>query len=269
MITLGRPIRCGILALALTVAAHEAGATAIAAVEYNGFIVKPLYGQADGVLIGSPINPITGIGLSVSTQILSQTQSTSGSGTVHFTTDASTTSQGVGSATIAGNATAIDPLGYAFGSLVYEVTFNFTNLTGVDLDFLTVLTTFSAFNPGPSFSKIGASVDNSIFEFARYDSSQTGPAVNDSHHCDTRVDSGPANPTFPTVPPAVACGVEAHDSSDLQFSILDFDANETVSETFTLRLDLEARSAPEPATFALFGAALTGLAGFRFLQRRA
>jgi hypothetical protein len=54
-----------------------------------------------------------------------------------------------------------------------------------------------------------------------------------------------------------------------EFTFFDVDQNETVSETFLLRLELEVQSVPEPAALALFGAALLGLVGFGSRKRHA
>ncbi len=58
------------------------------------------------------------------------------------------------------------------------------------------------------------------------------------------------------------------DSSQGEFGFRDLDQNETVTETFVLRLTLEAQSVSEPAALALFGAALAGLAAFGAYKRR-
>jgi hypothetical protein len=265
MKTLYRPIQGGLLALALAMAAHDAGATAIAAVRFNGFSLSPFLGSADGVRIGGPGNPITGIDVALGPQIAIVTETETGNAAVTFATPSATATGSFGSASIAGSAIA-NPDGHALGTLVFQVTFNFTNQTGVDLDFLTIRTDFSAFNPGGP--QIAASVDNAVLEFARYDSSQSGRGIGDSHHCDTRINSGSGNPTFPTPPPSVACGVSAPDSSQGEFTFFDVDQNETVSETFSLRLELEVQSVPEPGSLALLGAALIGFAGVGMMWRR-
>jgi hypothetical protein len=259
-----RPIQGATLALALMFAAHDAGATAIAAVQFNGFSLLASSGVADGVIIGGPGSPITGIDIAVDSQIATVTKTETGNAAVNFAAPSFAASGGSASASIAGTAIA-NPDGHALGTMVFEITFAFTNLTGVDLDFLTIRTDFSAFNPGGS--PIGARVDNSLLEFARFSSSQSGRGIGDSHQCDTRA-PGPGGTTFPTTPPAAACGVSSPDSSQGQFGFSDLDQNETVTETFILRLTLEAQSIPEPSVLALFASALSGMAAFGMYKRR-
>jgi hypothetical protein len=233
-------------------------------VQFNGFSLRALFGVADGVFIGGPFSPITGIDIAVDSQIATVTKTETGNAAVNFAAPSFAASGGRGSASIAGSAIA-NPDGHALGTIVFEITFAFTNLTGVDLDFLAIVTDFSAFNPGGP--GIGARVDNSLLEFARFSSSQSGGRIGDSHQCDTRA-PGPGGFTFPTTSPAAACGVNSPDSSQGEFGFSDLDQNETVTETFILRLTLEAQSISEPAALALFGAALAGLAAFGTYKRR-
>ncbi len=130
-----RPIQGAALALALMLAAHDAGATAIAAVQFNGFSLRALFGVADGVFIGGPFSPITGIDIAVDSQIATVTKTETGNAAVNFATPSFAASGGRASASIAGAAIA-NPDGHALGTMVFEITFAFTNLTGVDLDSL-------------------------------------------------------------------------------------------------------------------------------------
>lgn len=243
--------------------ASNASATAISSVHQNFFDVHATWGKSDGVYVGAPGRPVPGIFISVASQSVSMTKTQSGDASVNFTYPGPANGSGSEWASFAVSGSAIaNPDGYAYGLLTYTVTLAFTNMSGLDLDFITIHSGFSAFNRGGSW--IGAQVDNIASEFARFYSGQGGPSIGDSHGCDTRVPAGAH--TAPTVPPAAACGVSSPDFSEAEFSLNDFEIGETLTRTFTLTLELEASSVPEPSTLALFAAALVG--GFTFRQMR-
>lgn len=232
-------------------AATSANATAIAGTVRNTFSV---FGIWFGSVNGEFVSNLTGIDVSLGSYSTTTTKTVVGNAAVDFTD--TVTERG---ATIRGTAQA-DPDGYAIGNHSLNITLNFTNLSGIDYDFISFKTDFSAFNPGgPS---IGAKVDNTNLEFARFSSSQSmGNGIGDSHFCDTRVPFF----SYQLVPPSGAqCGVGSPDSSQGQLTIFDFDNGSTASRTFTLSLLLEVSSVPEPATIAIFGAGLALLG----LQRR-
>jgi hypothetical protein len=241
--------------------ASNASATAISSVYQNFFDLHATWGKSDGVYVGGPGNAIHGIIISVASQSVSTTKTQNGNASVNFTYPGPPNGSGGEWASfgVSGSAVA-NPDGYAYGLLTYSVTLAFTNMSGLDLDFVTIHSGFSAFNRGGSH--IGAQVDNVASEFARFRSGQGGPAIGDGHQCDTRVPVGPH--TFPTAPPAAACGVSSPDFSESEFSLSDCDIGETLTRTFTLTLELEASSVPEPSTLALFAAALVG--GFSLRQ---
>jgi hypothetical protein len=263
-----KPVRSATLlaavALSLGLSVNNANATATASVQVDRVSLLALSGSSEGVTIGSPAAPIIGIDITIQSKIESPTETEIGNAAVSLNSSSSA-SGGTASAAIGGTAVA-NSSGYALGALVLEITFNFTNQTGFDLDFLTVRTDFSAFNPGGP--AIGARVDDIAREFARFASSVSGPGAGDSHQCDTRLPAGPGNTVFPQPPPAAACGVASPDSSQGEFVIADFDQGETVSQTYVLQLTVEAQSIAEPGTVALFGAALLALAAYRPLRRR-
>lgn len=266
MTTIQRLLLGGVAALLLAFASRDAGAVATAVVQVNRFNLFVCCGEVDGVRVGNPNAPIGGIAIAIDSQIVTPAKTEIGNAAVTFAAPSVSTNDGRASTLISGAAIA-SPDGYALGTLEVQITFAFTNLSGLDLDFLTIRTDFSAFNPGGP--AIGARVDNTALEFARFASSQSGPGIGDSHQCDTRLPSSPVNMVFPQPPPATACGVGTPDSSQSDFAILDFDQGETVLRTFTLHLELEVQSVPEPGTLALFGAALLALVGFGVSRRSA
>ena len=230
-------------ALFLLAGAHSASATAIAAVEFNGFAVRPQ----------------SGIDIGYTSEVIDQTTVVRGNASVSFGgSDRTLGSQGVA---IAGHAEA-NPDGYAYGHYSMRVTVDITNSTGVDLDFADFYIAFSGFNPGgPEF---GASVDNSAIEFARFASLQSGALLGEHHDCDTRIDGGIYDGYYVATPPSIACGVGAPDYNEVLFSFYDFAAGETRSMTHLLELTLEVSSViPEPASGLLLLSALGGFARFR------
>lgn len=252
-------IRTGLVALAIGMAAQDASATAIASVDRSTFFIA---------------TTIDGIILSVDSQADSVTKTELGNATVTFTGPIVTIApDGTSlSAQIGGTAIA-NPSGYALGERTFEVTVAITNLTGSDLDLVRVGTSFGPFNPGGP-TNIGARVDDSTVEFARFFSSITGTALSEQsgmpigslNQCDTR------NPfdLFPSPPPSAVCGIPSPDTSEFIFRISDLDQNETVTETFTFSMVLEASSSfdiPEPSTLALLGAGLMSIVGFRMFKK--
>jgi hypothetical protein len=258
-----RFFRGGLILAAAFLLSHEAAATAIASVEENSFSVRPFSFSVDGV-ITSPPEGITVRALSP--RVFGFTNVT-GNATTTTTADvgAGPTPNSV-FATIGATATA-EPGGSAFLEHSLVVAVSIVNETGFDIDLLVMRTVFSAFNPGGP--GIGAIVDDTAREFARFESSQSGPGIGDRHQCDTRLPPSSTNQTFPQPPPANACGVFSPDSSELEFGITDFASGEEEIILYTLSLTLEAASIPEPSALMVFASGLLGIVAFRWFKRRA
>ena len=270
-------LKVGALALGGLLISQEASATAIASDFKNGFTLRPAYGRGDdGTLYGTPSSSsrLDGIVMTVQSHTSTITKTESGNASVTFIEPSfsedplNTFSTWIGGQAIAQTG------GYAFGTYTLFLTLAFTNLTGHDLDFLSMFVEYSGYWPGAG--SIGAKVDNSEFEFARYSAQQSGPGIGDSPGCDTRTAAPQGNfngsaYTF-SGPPSIHCGVNAPDTSfglPLSGTLFDFDNGATKTMTFTLSLLLEASSIPEPATLALFGVGLFGLAALRRRQTAA
>jgi hypothetical protein len=255
------------LALCLIFAnAQPARATAIASVEANTFLVFPLSYSIGGVVTGGPASPAAGIAVrSLSPRIFTNLVETgNSSSTVTAEIGAGPTPNSV-SGTIGGIVTA-SPGGYA--NLIYTLmaTVSIINETGFDIDALVMRTVFSAFNPGGP--GIGAIVDDTGREFARFESSQSGPGVGDFRACDTRSGPGDSNQIFPQPDPANACGVFSPASIESEFVITDLAAGEEDIALYTLTFTLEAESIPEPSALAILAAGLIGLGVFASVRRR-
>lgn len=262
--TIFRQTLGGLLGLALTFAAHGAAATAISKVDGNVLYVYPTYGFTNGTYYGSSLNPMDGISVALVSQTISSTVTTSGNASVSFKAPLVSFDPEANylRTRIGGSATA-NPDGYAFGTYSLVVTLAFTNLSGIDLDQLIIRKWYSGFDH--SGDPFGAHVSDAALEFARFSSTSAG----DGHSCDTRLPPGSNNPTFPTTPPAVACGVFSPDLSDTELVLSDLDDGETKTWTFTQTFTLEAKSIPEPTGLAVFAAALAVCMSYRRFARSA
>ena len=244
--------RCGLSLALLLIGSGDAMAAAIAGVSSNRVVFLSAFGvTTDGTRVGFGQ---TGLEIHLLSSTPSLTKTETGNATVDFATS------GVG---ISGRATA-DNGGYAIGT--YSITFQheFANTSENDYAYLQLYVDFSAFNPGGP--AVGASVDNSNFEFARFASSQSGSRLFDSHSCDTRIVT---YHTFDPPPGTASCGVQAPDSSTAEFVFLNLGAGESQTRTFTLRLELEVYSAavPAPPVAALLLLAIS-LLGWQARTRR-
>lgn len=252
-------LRLSIFTFVMCFCAQESSATAIAAVNYNGFSFYPWFWVADGEnretqsFHSGELN----LPIAIASNSVTLSEIETGHGDVSFRAPAFGVHDQFFFASIGGSASA-NPDGYAFGSLTFQVTLSFTNLTGMDFDFVAFQTSFSSFNPGGP--GIGARVNNSASEFARFETRQTGSGIGDEHRCDTRLTASQTNFSGP---PASSCGVDSPDSSQLDFTLSDFDANETQFRTFSFSLVLEASSIPEPSTLMIF---MGMLACFAYLR---
>jgi hypothetical protein len=259
--------RCAaFFALCLLLAnALPARATAIASVEANTFLVYPLSYRIGDVVTGGPDSPVAGIAVrSLSPRIFANLVETgNSSSTVTAEIGAGPTPNSV-SGTIGGTVVA-SPGGYANLTYTLMATVSIINETGVDIDALVMRTVFSAFNPGGP--EIGAIVDDTGREFARFESSQSGPGVGEFRTCDTRSGPGDSNQTFPQPAPANACGVFSPASLESEFVIADLAAGEEDIALYTLTFTLEAESIAEPSALAVFAAGLIGLGVFASVRR--
>lgn len=247
-------VRAAVLAIGLLAQSSNASAMAIATVERNTvrLLLGDTYGIVDGNIISQPA-----VSVSVASYGGTPTKTETGDAAVNFSSGLYGPETGSVGAFIGGSAIAKD--GYAFGTYTFDVTFAITNLSGIDLDHFVIWADYSSFNPGGS--QIGARVDDTATEFARFSSFQASEPVADSHQCDTRGDMPNYSALIP--PSGVECGVMSPDSSLSEIGFDDFDQNETLYRSFTLTLILEAKSVPEPGTLVLFAGALLGIAGYR------
>ena len=131
--------------------------------------------------------------------------------------------------------------------------------TNSDLLAVVILTDFSAFNPGGD--PVGASVDDIAREFARFESSQSGEGIGDSHGCHTGIVDGSH---FPTSLPRASCGVSSPDSSQGEF-VFAVPEGSVAEFTYRLSVAVEASAVPEPAALAILSA---GLIALSFARRR-
>ncbi len=263
----GWSARCGALALGFLLgSAAAANATAIASVQANTFLVVPYYYSVDGVITGGSADPVAGISVrSLSPRIfINLVESGNASDTLTGDVGAGPYPNSV-SGSIGGTATA-NPGGYIDLVVTLRATVSVINETGFDIDALVMRTVFSAFNPGGP--GIGALVDDTSREFARFESSLSGPGVDDFRSCDTRSGPGDSNQTFPQPAPANACGVFSPSGLGSEFTIADLANGEENISLYTLTFTLEAESIPEPSTLAGLAAGLIGLAALGWRRRR-
>ena len=156
---------------------------------------------------------------------------------------------------------AADRDGYALSELLVEALISLRNEGPYDISRLLLLVQFSAFNPGGSFvpggTEIGARVSAAGQEFARYPSQISGmfPEVADEHGCDTRNYNPFDSFIYFTPPPAVSCGVLSPDSSDIVSWHGPLLTGESLDLSYTLSLEAEASSVPEPEAWLLLGTA--------------
>ncbi|MBN9508598.1 MAG: hypothetical protein J0I21_05685 [Alphaproteobacteria bacterium] len=144
------------------------------------------------------------------------------------------------------------------------------NTSSTDVPFVIIDDVFSAFNPGGS--DVGASVDNTMTEYASFTSFQSddGGLLGDSHNCNTDL----------TVPHywyggltdggmGAFCGVEAPDASDGETWFGPIPADTTIAaDAMTLEIDLFVSAnapptVPEPLSVSLLAMAIGTLAAVR------
>jgi len=231
-----------------------AKAGALAAVDTNFFSLRAGFGMdAEGNI--RAINP-SEVTFFIASETLTPVEIAFGNAATSTSGGATTDGSSV-FASVAASASASQS-GHAFASVELEVQIAISIAADSDLLAITILTEFSAFNPGGN--PIGAQVDDVSIEFARFDSRQFGQGVGDAHSCDTRVVDARH---FPSPPPSAQCGVPSPDASQFAFG---FDVPEQRIVEFTYRLiaEVEASAVPEPAALTLLAPALLGL----FLARR-
>lgn len=256
-------------AAALLSQASPASAAAFAGIEENSFSLLWYNARLpDGTWYFFSDEPglditLAGVSVSVDTQVIGNAQ-------VHYSFYPGysyVNSKGrTFYADIAGEVTA-QPSGYAYLALTLTTTLRFENNTGHDFLGIEIQAAFSAFNPGSSH--IGASVDNTSTEFARYQSYQTGLPLGDNHSCDTRIPGSSYYWSY-TPPSGASCGVSSPDHSLTEFGFSDFASGAVEYRTFSLTLIAEASSVPEPSSAALGGTALLGVwSAARWGSRRA
>lgn len=239
-----------IFALACLPVLREGNATAIAGVSVNRFTFLTAYSFIDGVPSAIGLGNLAIELIETSTSL---TKTETGNGAIAFSTHSGNTGASIGGQAIA------EPGGYAWGSYTVIFTYRFTNVGAFDLPNLTIATDFSSFNPGGL--QVGARVDDTALEFARFATSQSGRPISDSHSCDTRL----AEHTVPAPPPGAACGVYSPDSSTGELTFGPIAMGQYETRTFALRLELEAFSGEvsEPGSLGL-----AALGAFAIAYRR-
>lgn len=244
-----RGVGLALITIWMMAAVSPANATAVAGPIRNTAVVFPWFGIVDGILV-SP----QGIAIKLDSYTSTTTKTVSGNASMDFSDEISGL-RGM----IRGTAIASSN-GHAVGTHTLSLTYSFTNESGQDFDSVWFQTDYSAFNPGGP--EIGAKVDNTTLEFARFTSSQSGEGIGDFHTCDTR-DPGSANGTNDA-----SCGVGSPDSSTGEFGFNDFDNGETFTMNYTLALTLEVSSVPEPATLSMFIAGLLVLGRLKRVESK-
>lgn len=256
----------GLSAISLAVAASlpltHAKAAAFAGVDSSFFAVTAYYAvldrQGSSLTMDDSLQFTSNVIVGLDSTNVALNSTIEGDGSVYYSEHHflySPNSRGGGSFFVSGTAD-VQTNGYAY--LYYKTTFtlSFTNNTGYDLYGMVFSTAYSGFNNGGAgpHAGIGAMVDFNDIEFARYQTSQSGPGIGDSHSCDTRDTSG--FKFFDSTPPSLSCGVPSPDFSSSTFSILDFKSGETVFQDFSLIILAEAINVSEPPTLAILAPAL-------------
>ena len=159
---------------------------------------------------------------------------------------------GLGLALFANAHASVPDRGYARSIIDVQAAAALRNLT-TDTLHVALTFLFSAFNPGGD--EIGASVDNLLTQFARFESQvSTGDGGElDFHACDTRQIEEYYQPS------PLSCGVGSPDESELEL-FLTLAPGESYTLSFGVRVVTEASSVPEPTTTALLLSGLLALA---------